>query len=263
MEKKEVNGHVQENLVPEGSCENKRGRPPKKDYDSNALMQELIDIVTEVYQKSQEIKATAMELSFPPNKVKKLLITGNVISYPETEQIQALLQQGRTMEEIQGIMGLSYSTINTYLPYTKVIYKMSEISQNAERIKRYKERKQAIADLKKDCTEENLWRCIIAFRNYPFYTASGLPFTYTLKVGRSGEFTKELFINRRENSKSLAWSSVKIAFERAVEKRGAVFERPKAIADVRGVSYSYSFLWRFGVISVPEEVEKKLRGKKR
>lgn len=263
MEKKKVNGQVQENLLPECSCEKKRGRPPKKDYDSNALMQELIDIVTEVYQKSHEIKATAMELSLPANKIKKLLITGNVISYPETEKIQALLQQGKMMEEIQEIMGLSYSTINTYLPYTKVIYKMSEISQNAERIKRYKERKQAIADLKKDYTEENLWKCIIAFRNYPFYTASGLPFTYTLKVGRSGEFTKELFINRRENSKSLAWSSVKIAFERAVEKRGDVFERPKAIADVRGVSYSYSILWRFGVISVPEEIEKKLRGKKR
>lgn len=124
------------------------------------------------------------------------------------------------------------------------------------------ERIQAIADLKKACTEENLWKCIIAFQNYPFHTASGLPFTYNLKVGRNGEFTKELFIDRRENSKSLAWSSVKIAFEKAVEKQGAVFARPKAIADVRGVSYSYSLLWRFGVISVPEEAEKKLRGKK-
>lgn len=263
MENREINRQVQENLAPECSCEKKRGRPPKKDYDSNALMQELIDIVAEVYQKIQEIKATAMELSLPPNKVKKLLITGNVISYPETEKIQALLQQGKIIKEIQEMIGLSYSTINTYLPYTKVIYKMSEISQNAERIKRYKERKQAIADLKKDCTEEKLWKCIIAFRNYPFYTASGLPFTYTLKVGRSGEFTKELFINRRENSKSLAWSSVKIAFERAVEKQSTVFDRPKTIADVRGVSYSYSFLWRFGVIRVPEEVEKKLRGKNR
>lgn len=261
MENQEINGQLQKLLAPECSCENKRGCPPKKDYDPNTLMQELIDIVTEIYKKNQEIKATALELSLPPHKVKKLLITGNVISYPETEQIQALLQQGRTIEEIQGIMGLSYSTINTYLPYTKVIYKMSEISQNAERIKRYKERKQAIADLKKDCREENLWKCIIAFRNYPFYTASGLTFAYTLKVGRNGEFTKELFINRRENSKSLAWSSVKIAFEKAVEKRGAVFERPKAIADVRGVSYSYSLLWRFGVISVPEKVEVKLKGK--
>lgn len=93
-----------------------------------------------------------------------------------------------------------------------------------------------------------------------FYTVSGLPFTYKLKVGRDGEFTKELFIDRRENSKSLSWSSVRIAFERAVEKQGTVFERPKAIGDIRGISYIYSLLWRFRVITVPEEAEKKLKG---
>lgn len=39
-----------------------------------------------------------------------------------------------------------------------------------------------------------------------------------------------------------------------------MFKRPKAIVDVRDVSYSYSLHWRFGVINVPEEMEKKLRG---
>ena len=244
------------------TSEHKLGRPTKKDYDAEALMRELIDMVAEVYQEKQEIKATAKELSLPPNKVKKLLITGKAITYPETEQVQTLLCQGRSMEEIQKIMGLSRPSINNYLPYTKVVYKMSEISQNAERIKRYKARKKAVDDLKKDCTEENLWNCIIEFQEYPFYTSSGLPFTYTLKLGRNGEFTRELFIDRRENSKSLAWSSVRIAFEKAVEKKDTVFTRPKEIADVRGISYSYSLLWRFGVITVPEEVEDKLRGRK-
>lgn len=140
---------------------------------------------------------------------------------------------------------------------------MSGISQNAERVKRYKNRKQAVAEMKEECSEENLWKCIIAFQNYPFYTASGLPFTYKLKIGKNGGYTKELSIEQRENSKSLAWSSVKIAFERAKEKPCIVFDRPKAAADVRDVSYSYSLLWRFGVISVPEDVEKKLQGKKR
>lgn len=242
------------------ACGRNRGRPPKKDYDAEALMQELINAVEEVYQATNEIKATAMELSLPPNKVKKLLITAGVLKYTETEQIQSLLQQGKKMTEIQTIMGLSYSTINTYLPYSKVIYKMSEISQNAERVNRYKNRRQAVAEMTENCTEENLWRCIIAFQRYPFFTASGLPFTYTLKTGRNGTYTKELFIDRRENSKSLAWSSVKIAFEKAIEKQDMVFDRPKAIADVRGVSYSYSLLWRFGVIRVPENVEMKLHG---
>lgn len=115
---------------------------------------------------------------------------------------------------------------------------------------------------KEGCTEENLWNCIIAFREYSLFTASGLPFSCTLKIGPSSEFTKELFIDRRENSKSLTWSSVRIAFQKAMEKQGTVFASPKEIADVRGVSYSYSLLWGFGVISVPEKVKKKLREEK-
>lgn len=130
--------------------------------------------------------------------------------------------------------------------------------ETAEEI-RQQAQKKAIETLAEDCTVENLWKCIVAFQDYPFYTSSGLPFSYTLKKGRNGKYTKELFIDRRENSKSLAFSSVRLAFEKALEKRGTVFARPKEIADVRGVSYSYSLLWRFGIISVPEEIEKNMQ----
>lgn len=229
----------------------KRGRPAKKPkYAPEERMQELIDTVAEVYREKHEIKATAIELDLPPNKVKKLLITGGVINYPETEQIQRLIDAGKTMEEVCSAMGLSRASINTYLPYSKVIYKLAEISQNAERVKKYKERKAVVEEMKMEMSEESLWNCIIAFQGYPFHTISGLTFTYTLKIGKGGAYTKELFIDRRENSKSLAWSSVRIAFRAAVEKRDTVFDRPKAIADVRGISYIYSLLWRFGVINI-------------
>lgn len=133
-----------------------------------------------------------------------------------------------------------------------------------------KERMRALEMLRTEQSEENLWNCIIAFQGYPFHTFSGLPFTYRLKVGRSGEYTKELFIDRRENSKSLSFSSIRLAFEKAVEKKelmqkrsgdaddSPVFDRPKALGDIRGVSYSYSLLWRFGVIEVPKEIAEKL-----
>ena len=241
----------------------KRGRTPKKDYDPEALMQELVDTAAEIYREKGEIKATALELSLPPGKVKKLLITGNVLSYPETKQIQDFMRQGKTMAEIQYMMGLSYSTLHTYLPYTKVIYKMSEISQNAERVKTYKARKSAVDTLMAAPTEGHLWDCIVAFQNYTFHTVSGLPFSYTLKKGRNGEYTKELFIDRREKSKSLVWSSIKIAFNKALEKSGTVFTQPKELADVRGVSYTFSLLWRFGIIRVPENLGRKLKGNRK
>ena len=55
----------------------------------------------------------------------------------------------------------------------------------------------------------------------------------------------------------LAWSSVRLAFHEACKREDRFFSRPKEIADVRGISYSYSLLWYFGVIQVPEEVKKK------
>lgn len=108
-------------------------------------------------------------------------------------------------------------------------------------------------------TEENLWNAVMAFQNYPFYTASGLPFQYKLKIGKNGTYNKELLIDRRENSKTLSWSSIKMAFRNSQKISGEV-KRPKALGDIRGISYIYPLFWKFGLIQVPEEVARKMRG---
>ena len=97
----------------------------------------------------------------------------------------------------------------------------------------------------------------VAFRGYKFKTMSGLPFTYTLKKGRGDEFTKELWIDRREDSKSLAWSSVMLAYHN-IGKIGEVVDRPKALEDIRGVSYIYGLFYRFGLIDVPDKAKDKI-----
>ena len=105
--------------------------------------------------------------------------------------------------------------------------------------------------------KELLWQTVIAYQGCPFKTVSGLPFSYTIKRGRNGELTKELWIDRRENSKSLAWSSICLAFLSALKIKEA--NRPKALGDIRGVSYIYPMLWRFGVLQVPPEAEQKMK----
>ena len=122
-------------------------------------------------------------------------------------------------------------------------------------------RQEQIRLLKEIPSEENLWQTIIAFQNYPFKTATGLPFRYKLKVGKNGEYNRELLIDRREKSKSLAWSSVVLAFENS-KRISEEVKKPKALGDIRGVSYIYPILWRFGLIRVPEAIEKKM-GKQR
>lgn len=72
-----------------------------------------------------------------------------------------------------------------------------------------------------------------------------------------GEFTKELWIDRREGSKSLAWSSVLLAYHN-IGKIGEVVDRPKALGDIRGVSYIYGMFYRFGLTDVPKKVKEKM-----
>ena len=100
--------------------------------------------------------------------------------------------------------------------------------------------------IRKACTY-----CGVQFKTY-----SGLPFTYEIRKGRSGEYTKELWIDRRGKSKSLAWSSVLLALGN-IKKVGEVVERPKALSDIRGVTYIYGMFYRFGLIDMPKEVKEK------
>lgn len=153
-------------------------------------MQELIDTVAEIYQEKNEIKAMALELSLPPNKVKKLLITGEVLTYPETKQIQELLKLGKTITEIQETMGLSYSALHTYLPYTKVAYKMSDISQNAERVRNYQLRSSDMEIFTTTSTEGHLWDYIVVLQHSFFLTVTSLSFSYMLRIERNEEYTK-------------------------------------------------------------------------
>lgn len=128
-------------------------------------------------------------------------------------------------------------------------------------------KQEALQNLQEHCCEEKLWACIVTFQNTQMRTASGLPFQYKLKVGRNGHYTKELWVDRREDSKSLAWSSVKLAFSslhpeesdelhkhtKETHKYRTFVERPKALGDIRGVSYIYALFYNFGLIDVPDK----------
>ena len=70
-------------------------------------------------------------------------------------------------------------------------------------------------------------------------------------------YTKELWIDRRENSKSLAWSSVLLALSN-IKKVGEEVARPKALGNIRGVTYIYGMFYRFGLLDMPDEAKRKM-----
>ena len=108
---------------------------------------------------------------------------------------------------------------------------------------------------------DTLWNALLLFQGYKFHTIIGLQFSYEIRKGRSGEYTKELWIDRRGESKSLTMSTVLKAYENSIG--AGIVDRPKALGDLRGVSYIYPIFYRFGLIEVPEKVKEILNGKKK
>lgn len=205
-------------------------RPKKKpQYDSNKIMQELLEAVSESYSETGELKLTAEEFDMSALKIRKLLITAGSYSNDISDEINELYKSGKTVEEIQRITGLGKSSVNGYLPYTKAVYKSEEVSLNADRIRIYRERQKSVDDLINDECEDNLWKAVIAFQKYPFHTASGLSFVYEIKKGRNGRYNKEMIVNRRKESKSIVWSSIRMAFNNAKMMKGTVVAKPKAL----------------------------------
>lgn len=116
--------------------------------------------------------------------------------------------------------------------------------------------------------EEALWQTVVAWQNCPFYTYSGLPFSYTVKRKRDGQYSGELLISRKEGSKTLTKSSVMLAFRTILEQMNQdgknrnppFYSGPKSIGKIFGISYVYSLFWKWGLIRVPDKVEQKLLG---
>ena len=235
----------------------------KPEYNAGKNLKELMDAAAILYKDEMTMQAIADALSLNPIKVRKLLITAGVYESDTARLVQQTFDTFRETQDYKtavsstmSALQLSHSSVTSYLPYEKGVYfpetaEAENISAGAERQRHYR----AVVALKKNPCEENLWKCVVAFRGYKFKTLSGLP--YKLKKGRGDEFTKELWIDRREDSKSLAWSSVLLAYHN-IGKIGEVVGRPKALGDIRGASYIYGMFYRFGLIDVPDKVKEKM-----
>ena len=238
----------------------------KPEYDAGKNLKEQMESAVALYDSEMSLQAIGDELGLNPIKVRKLLITAGVYESEVAEKVQATFQEYRETQDYKtsilstaNTLKLSKASITSYLPYRKGVYFTStaekgKISVGAERQRRYRAMKRWMDEP----TEENFWGVVLAYTGVKFKTYSGLPFSYEIKKGSNGEYTKELWIDRRENSKSLAWSSVRLALGH-IKKVGEVVERPKALGDIRGVTYIYGMFYRFGLIDVPDEAKEKMK----
>lgn len=242
-------------------------RPRKKpEYNSAEIAKQIVEAVTDAYLNPTEdaadeqghtyLNLLAEEFSMTPIKIRKLLITSGAYETPTSTAINKLYQEGKTVKEIQQIMGLSSASVNGYLPYNKTIYKMEEATLTAERLRKYRLRKSAVEKLQadldvKDMTIvcETLWETLALFVGYPFLTAKGLRYYYTIKGN-------EMFFTRKE--KSVTRATVNMALQAAInlQKDGIRITGPKMLGCF-GASYLYPIFKRIGVISISDGEQKK------
>lgn len=236
----------------------------KPEYDAGKNLKEQMESAVALYDEKCSLQDIADALNLNPIKVRKLLITAGVYESEVAEKVQDTFDEYRETQDYKtsilstaATLELSKASVTSYLPYKKGVYfpstaEKEKISVGAERQRRYR----AMKRWRSDPTEVNFWGMVVAYAGVKFKTYSGLPFSYEVRKGRNGKYTKELWIDRREKSKSLAWSSVLLALGNI---KGGIVERPKALGDIRGVTYIYGMFYRFGLIVVPDEVKEKMK----
>lgn len=218
-------------------------------------MKEFMDAVADAFGSYDDredktfpgLNAVAAEFGITALKARKILVTAGAYSTALSRQVAELNAGGTKVDQIMKITGLSRASVHSYLPYTKIPYKMAELSANAERIRLYRERKQKCEEFSANLAtlagqptkeqEDTLWSMLIYLQGCVFLTSKGLKFTYKIKGG-------EMFVNRK--SKSITQATVYMAFRKALELRGAVVG-PKKLGTF-GASYLYPIFVRLGVI---------------
>lgn len=202
-------------------------------------MSDFLKDVAECYEKAPKVslRDVAAEFDITLLKVRKVLITAGVYSTDISHKVQELKEQGRTIEEIMTITGLSRASVHSYLPYKKGIYNAREVSLDAERSRKYRRRKLAVLRLAENPDNlDLLWDAITVFTDHPFKTyQKGLKFKYQVKGN-------EIFVDRKK--KSITRSTVVLAYQnmRQLEE----IRRAKDLGTF-GASYLYPIFLRLGV----------------
>lgn len=240
----------------------------------NALLDEVVALWTE--QESPELKTIAEEVEISPAKLRKLLITAgerdNNVYYdsPVAVHIRRLLSEGKTVKEIQEILGLSYTSVQGYLPHSKLIYSLDTMSAECERIRRFRARQKAVEELNVHIglpdQSVHLWKAVVAFQSYPFTSSGngnrpGTKFTYEVSKSTTGGgrhyqgeqvdgYGNEMWIialpDKVRKEKSISRSTVDFALRTALENE---IKGPKALGIPGAGSYLYPMFVRFGVIN--------------
>lgn len=259
---------------------------PEHAAEAQRLMNELLDMIVQVWtsEEEPELKTIAEEVEISPAKLRKLLITASIrdnetyFSSPTADAVLKLRGEGKSVKEMCEITGLSYTSVQGYLPH-KSVYGLDTMSAECERIRHFRARKKAVEELAVHLhfpdANVYLWKCVVAFHGYPFLTSgrgnrTGTRFTYEVSKPSTGGgrryagetvegYGNEMWIttlpDKIRKEKSISRSTVDLALRTAlnVQAQKGFVSGPKKLNVPGAGSYLYPMLVRFGVINSSAE----------
>lgn len=86
------------------------------------------------------LRQVARKFNITVFKARKILITAERYSIEQSRLVRKLQNEGKSIDEIMSITGLSKSSVNSYLPYSKTVYKLENKTVGADRTQRWRER---------------------------------------------------------------------------------------------------------------------------
>lgn len=202
------------------------GRRKKKNPDTGKSMRELVNMAVDLFgvpyddrEKARDadlpsIRSVASQMNTTILRVRKLLITAEYYSTEQSREVQKRVKEGQSLERIMEGMNLKRASVYSYLPYKDIAYNLPETTVNADRHKLFRQRRRAVKMLQDNADSPNiesyLWEAIVLFADYPFRTAKGLRFSYSIKTGRNGEPVGEIVFNRK--AKSITRATINLAY---------------------------------------------------
>lgn len=93
------------------------------------------------YLSCRSIKQTARHFECWHGVVRRMLINNGLYINATAKKVIDLAQSGKTVAEITAEIGITPSTVNSYLPYAKGTYMQPSKSENAQRIRKCRDKK--------------------------------------------------------------------------------------------------------------------------
>lgn len=124
----------------------------KPNLDIEREVTELIERVVDYYGEPYDdrlgcaynhvsLRQVAKEFDITVFKARKLLITANCYSIKQSREVNELYNNGDSIECIMDKTGLSRSSVLSYLPYQKTVYKLDNKTIEADRMERWRGKK--------------------------------------------------------------------------------------------------------------------------